>query len=253
MIRSQTKCLVIVGILVLSACSTEKESSSADGGAGGSEEGAAGASGSDGDDVGGGGAHPYGPPGADCPALETARLAPQVGPWLDGPDPGPCTSTDTDGITTYEYDADGRLVSWEHTTGGSFTATYDDQGRMGTWTGPSTYVSLTYTGDTVIETTAPSSNEIPTQIVTYELDSTGRPVVARIDRNLDDLPGWIVTYLYDDCLLARREVEPGPSAVGRGTEPLTLTYTFDAAGRLTARAAEDGGNVMQLDYSCWMD
>jgi YD repeat-containing protein len=252
MVRSLKKLSVIVGVLAVSACSSENESSSTVGGAGGSDEGASGATGSGGD-AGGGGASPFGPPDADCPALETPRLAPQVGPWLEGPDPGPCTSTDTEGTTTYEYDADGQLVSWEHTTRGSYTTTYDDQGRMTTWSGPDTYVSLTYRDDAVIETTAPSVNEIPTQLVTYEFDSTGRPIVASIDRNLDDLPGWIVTYLYDGCLLARREVAPGPSAADRGSEPLTLTYTFDDAGRLTTRAAEDGGNAVEFDYSCWSD
>jgi YD repeat-containing protein len=251
MIRSLKKLAVIVGALGLSACSSENESSAISGGAGGSDEGTSGASGSGGD--AGGVANPYGPPDADCPVLETPRLAPQVGPWLEGPDPGPCTSTDTEGTTTYEYDADGLLVSWEHSTRGSYTTTYDDQGRMATVSGPDTYISLTYRDDSVIATTAPSVNEIPTELRTYEFDATGRPSVESIDRNLDDLPGWILYYRYDGCQLARRDVEPGPSAADRGSEPLTLIYMFDDAGRLTALADEDGGNAMQFDYSCWSE
>ena len=252
MISNLTTFSVIAVALAMSACSSEKESTIAAGGSGGSDEGAPSGAGAGGDS-GASAADLYAPPDADCPVLEVPLLVPEVGPWLDGPDPGPCTATGSAGTTTYEYDADGHLVSWEHSTAGSTTTTYDDQGRMATVTGPDSTVSLSYREDSVVVTTAPSVNETPAEIVIYELDATGRPVVGRLDRNLDDLPGWILNYGYDGCQLVRRGVEPGPSALDRGSEPPTLTYTYDDAGRLTERAADDGGSAVQFDYSCWAD
>jgi hypothetical protein len=241
-------------LLTLAACGDDE----AEGGPSTSGSGGAGASGSAAS-TGSGGAGGSGEGGAGggvtgCPELAGRAPMPELGPWMYGPHPGPCTqtdtSTDTGDVTSFVYEYDGqRLVGAVETHASeTFTHTFEYEGdrmvrmtRIGT--GNPRVLDITY--DDGARSITYGNDEY---FVRYDLDDQGRPAHVTYDRFTDERPTITTEIVYDGCRLLRREQGVNPLDGTPSPSLPAFTYTFD--GDLLVE--RDGETLRSVyDYSCW--
>lgn len=199
---------------------------------------------------------------SSCPPWPGEKLMPLVGVFFYGPDPGPCSSTEYEEsnpteesmTTTYDYDANGHLLSITGPTGFSevtTTCTWTGNSLTGCTIGafdeqeavPSAY-SLRE-GALVVST----STSTYSYIETYTLTSNGYPVAYR-RTDASGVASDEGEYLYENCRLTKRTaLNP---ATGEARFGRSMTYVYDSAGR-TSKRISDAGYVTEFDYSCWSD
>ena len=168
-----------------------------------------------------------------CPT--PGPLLPVIGPWLNGPHPGPCASTSDGLVTTYVYDEAGTLLRGELDDGRTESYSYDAAGRITLVDGGTMHVEADYStpGTLVVDWSAAAIEGV----TTYTLDATGRPTTWTSPGNNDG------EYLYEECRLVAADV------TGPGGEHTTVVYHYDDAGDLVAR--DVNGVIVTFDYSCW--
>lgn len=196
-----------------------------------------GAGGGDGDGAGGGEADGAGGAGmlgdsddtVGCAIADEARLFPYVGPFLFGPNPGPCTSSD-DSVFVYE---DG-LVSGDETYAEIYER--DETGRMVRIVEDFATMEYSY-----------SEGEIswinPSDMILYTiiLDERGYPQILQVG-DTGAIYG-VLEYVYESCRLVERHV----LATGRDHQP--SVYTYDESGNMISISY--GDQLTTFDYSCW--
>jgi RHS repeat-associated protein len=138
------------------------------------------------------------------------------------------SSTDAQGrVTTYEYDAENRLVSSVAADGGTTTMTYDEQGNLTSVTDPRP-LQTQYTYNGFGQVTSIISPDTGTTIYAY--DSAGRLL------NEKNAAGIIIQYSWD--VLGRK--------TSRSSNGYVETFTYDEGafgkGRLT-RLNDDTGKT----------
>jgi hypothetical protein len=184
--------------------------------------------------------------GADtssCAAWPRARLIPIIGPFFYGPDPGPCSTVDDDGRSTYTYQ-DGVLVSElykadDGTIGNEVVITYgtDAQGRVTATSGVGSGDVYEFGTGTLLDTLTYQGTLLLQ--ARYSLSSSGYPLSAIVAK--PGQPSETLTYAYKSCRLVQR------------TTSEVATYTYDSAGHVVARSIlMDGQAYTQTyDYGCW--
>lgn len=223
--------------LALGGCGGDEESNP--GGSGGTTLGGSGGTGGVSVTGGVGGTGAVGGTQPDsCPPAGSSL--PWTGPWMSGPNPGPCSATGgLAGPITYVYDDAGTLLRGELADGRTEVYTRDEQGRIIAiddgdnhadydYSVPGICVETRYQGGTLLQT------------MTYTLDATGRPTVT----TSSTVTGQ---YVYEDCRLVRFEGLASSAS-------LVLTYFYDDAGNLVRRDQVMAGGApttMTFDYSCW--
>ncbi|WP_437593591.1 hypothetical protein [Sorangium sp. So ce1000] len=246
-------CLATMCSLALVACgddgAADEPSASGSGGAGASGSAASTGSG----DAGGSGEGGAGGDGATgCPEFADRVPMPELGPWMYGPHPGPCsqidTMLDTGEETSFVYDYDGqRLIRAVETAGSTtFTHTFEyDGGRM-------VRMIRTSAGDPRVLDIGYDARAITygndDYFVRYDRDDQGRFGQVTFDSFLDELPPVTTEIVYDGCRLVRREQGVNPlDGTPNGSLP-AFTYVFEGE-LLVERIGEKLHTT--FDYSCW--
>ena len=174
---------------------------------------------------------------AGCPTPGPAL--PWIGPWMSGPNPGPCTYQDAYAVMTYVYEGT-TLVRGESDDGRTEIYTRDAQGRIISRDDGTLRVDYDYSFASGFVETVTENGEVY-QVSEYTVSAEGYPVLFSSDSGLTG------TYVYEDCRLTRFEA---PTAA----VPFVLDYVYDAAGNLIRRELRGGTNDtdwMAFDYSCW--
>ena len=167
---------------------------------------------------------------AGCDNADPARLLPTFGPFLFGPDPGPCG--DSNGIV-YEYSG---TVATGSTGALESTYTRDEAGRI---------VAIDQAGETItyvyengsIEWLDPFSDEQ----IAMGLDERGYPQTLQIG-----VAGAIrafFTYQYEECHVVTR------TSLGDSPGYVSSSFNYDEEGRVTSRT--DADVSVHFDYDCW--
>jgi hypothetical protein len=173
---------------------------------------------------------------AGCPT--PGPTLPWIGPWMYGPNPGPCTYQDANVVMTYVYEGT-TLVRAEGDDGRDETYTRDAQGRIISRDDGTFRFDYDYSFPSGHIETVTQNGEV-LQVTEYTVSAEGYPIHFSSDSGLTG------TYVYEDCRLTRFEA---PTAAN----PFVLDYVYDAAGNLIRReprGTDDTGWVA-FDYSCW--
>jgi len=233
-----------------------------DAGASGSSQGVAsageegtsrgGSGGGDGSDGGSSADSPGGAAGAnDCAVWPRHQLMPTIGPLFYGPDPGPCTETNTSStsqtVGTYSFDDTGRVEKivyanstrdyhWTEDTLSSITVRGSD---------PMDNLVASYTwSETMVTEKVPGTGE---SIREYFLDTAGYPTELWVTDQSSGARRLRAAYTYVDCRLTHREAFNADSSA----DPTqTADYEYDALGHMSARNGMDGTKSV-FDYACW--
>ncbi len=212
--------------LLLAGCGDEESTSGTAASGAGGTAGTGGVDGASGGvATGGTGAQP-----GTCPP--PGPLLPWFGPWMSGPNPGPCSLVQNGVTTTYVYDAAGVLLRGEVSGGSTETYTRDAMGRITGIDRGELRFEFSYPTPETIEERQYQSGSLTT-VKQHTLDATGRPTVFVAGASISG------EYLYEDCRVVR-------VAYTTAAGPVELSYVYDAAGNLVERT--DG---MIFDYSCW--
>ena len=141
-------------------------------------------------------------------------------------DPGPPVSyTLVDSRqNTYQFDDQGRVLTWTNSTAQSFTYSYDASGRLAQVDGPSGLRQLTLTYDAQARISQ-VSDQAGRQV------SFGYDVAGNLSSSTDVL-GQTWTYAYDSFHHLTQVTDPDGATV--------LTVTYDAAGRAIQQTNGEG-------------
>lgn len=166
-----------------------------------------------------------------CPELAGKLYLPRIGPWLFGPDPGPCSLSweigADQGQDTFSYDSNGRLTG---STSGAFN--YDQQGRLLSYGSPEYPATVTYDQRGLISVVESEGQFVVTFVFNDQglLEALEQEHLRRV-------------YAWEGCRILSRTDNYTDG------ETVISEYSYDNEGRLLLVAAPN--DVESYDYSCW--
>ena len=184
---------------------------------------------------------------AGCAPWPKSKMAPWVGFFFFGPDPGPCSetvtsSTGTQSKTVFTYDAAGKPTSISYDSGTVDTYVYAGELISQVLRAGSLYASYTYEPYSVHYDAVGLFN------VEWQLDALGYPRKLIYSHQLSaGVAPTVETYQYQyqNCRLVART-----QTVANATTMDDWHYQYDAAGHISTITAANQ-TTFQEDYSCW--